>query len=194
MAMALMAGSLITGAGALFAGTTATALTIGSTALTFGQLAVGFSLAGAALSGIQGYAAGKQQAKAAQLESAARVRELNFQIQSERTQASIDNAERERTLRRNMATQMAIAGAGGIDAFSGTPITIQESASSEANRESRYSNLASSLKINQLGLQIGQTIREGAYNASSAKFSAKTSLLNTASSVVTGIDQFKELS
>jgi len=184
MATAVAVGSLVAGAGTAVAGASATAFTIGSTAISFGSLTAGLSVAGTALSGFQQSQAAESEAQAQTLASQQRARNLNLQIEQERTQEALEKADRERRLRRTLATQRAVFGAGGADPFSGSPVRIKEDTTAISERDQSRSDLVSDLRINTLGQQRSQSLRAGQFRASSARRRGSTSLLQTASSLV----------
>jgi len=183
MATAIAAGSLLAGAGGAIAGTTATAFTIGSTAVSFGALSAGLGIAGTALSGLQQSQAADAEAEAQELASQQRARNLNFQIEQEKTQSAIEEADRQRKLRRTLASQRAAFGAGGGDPFSGSPVKIQQDTRNISRRNQNRSDLTSSLKINSLGQQRSQELRAGSTRAASARRRGRTSLLQTGAQV-----------
>jgi len=183
MATAVAAGSLLAGAGGAIAGTTTTAFTIGSTAVSFGALSAGLGIAGTALSGLQQSQAADAEAEAQELASQQRARNLNFQIEQEKTQSAIEEADRQRKLRRTLASQRAAFGAGGGDPFSGSPVKIQQDTRNISRRDQNRSDLTSSLKINSLGQQRSQELRAGSTRAASARRRGRTSLLQTGAQV-----------
>jgi len=183
MATAVAAGSLLAGAGGAIAGTNATAFTIGSTAVSFGALSAGLGIAGTALSGLQQSQAADAEAEAQELASQQRARNLDFQIEQEKTQLAIEEADRQRRLRRTLASQRAAFGAGGGDPFSGSPVKIQQDTRNISRRDQNRSDLKSSLKINSLGQQRSQELRAGSTRAASARRRGRTSLLQTGAQV-----------
>jgi hypothetical protein len=193
MATAIAAGSLLSAGASAAAGASATAFTLGSTAVTFGNIATGASLLSTAFSGFQQFQASENQAEAAELASQQRARELNFQIEQERTQSAIEETSRQRRLRRVLAAQRAQFGAGAASEESGSFTRIQGDTENISRRQQGDADLVSGLRINQLQGQIGQERRAGQARASSFRSRGKTSLLSTASDVASGARKFGEL-
>lgn len=194
----IAAGSLIAGVGALALGTGGLPFLIGVgpgqgflANLTFGQISTGLSIAGTLSSGIQAAGAASAEAKATRLEAEARVTELRFQTEAEKTQIAIDLLNRERRLRRTLATQTAIAAGGAADPFSGSPIKIQEATISEAQRGAAQETLVSSLRINQLKLQESQILQFGTSSALSIRIRSRGSLIRTGTTLVRQIGTLK---
>ena len=167
---AVAIGSLISSGTAAVAGAGTTAFTVGSvvgaagpvlpTAISFGQIAAGFGALSAATAMFTGMSAADRaysqtlEASRANLEaSRARFAESELGTQRERTQAALEDAERQRRLRRTLASQRAAFAGGGIDPFSGTPVTIAEQTAGEINRESRLAQLATEDAVSAINRQ-----------------------------------------
>lgn len=159
------AGSLVAGAGT--AGTFGTAL----------------SIVGTAVSGFQKFQAQKNAGRAERLAAEARERELRLKSKREETQASIEEANRQRRLRTTLAEQRARFGGAGIDASSGTPLRIAEQSISEIARQDRQAGLFSSLTVSSLNRQATQEANAGRAAQSAANSQAFGSLISTGVSV-----------
>ena len=152
-------------------GTTATvgtALTAASTAFTL-------------FSGIQSYSQAKSAASAERTASQSRASELQLQMQQERTQEAIESAERARQLRRQLASQRA-AGAGRVDE-SGNILNIQEQTQDEFERTNELSQFKSDMTVTNLNRQAMSTLRAGENAYAAGMSGARTSLINTISTV-----------
>jgi len=183
MATAIAAGSLLSSAGGAVAGLSSAGAFLGIQAGTFFAISAGLGIAGTALSGFQQSQAAEAEAEAQQIASRQRARNLEFQVEQEKTQSAIEEADRQRRLRRTLASQRAAFGAGGGDPFSGSPVKIQEDTTAISERDQRRSDLTSSLRINSLQQQASQELRAGQFKASAARRRGKTSLLRTGSQV-----------
>ena len=188
--MAVMALAPLIASGASAVAATATvATTIGSTAVTFGQIASAVSAVSGLVSGIQAFGSANAAAEAEQQASESRARELRLQSQQESTQQALLEAERQRKLRRTLATQRA-AGAGVVEE-SGNILNIQQQTASQAQREGRLSELQSSLTIGQLNRQALSEQRAGQNALIAGKSKARTSLISTVSSFGSQVKDIK---
>ena len=175
MAPVALAVPLLTGGSSLVAG--ASALTIGSTAITFGQLSAGASLVSGLFSGIQASSQARAAGSAERQASQSRARELEFQMQSERTNEAVQDAERQRNLRRILASQRA-AGAGIVDE-SGNILNLQTQTITESDRQKNAQGFQTDMAIGQLNLNKLSTIRAGENAFLAGKSKARTSLIST---------------
>lgn len=187
MATAIAVGSLLS-SGAFAAGSTATIA-----GLSMGTIASGLSIAGTALSGFQQFRAAQDQADAAEQESRFRAREIRFESEQRRTQAALEEADRERRLRRLRATQTAQFGASGIDPFSGSPVSIGNDTVSQVQREQSQSDLLTELNLNTLKIEEGQTLRAGEVRAGSFRSRGRQSLLETGVQLSGQIGDFRDV-
>jgi len=183
MATAIAAGSLLSSAGGAIAGASSAGAFLGIQAGTFTAISAGLGIAGTALSGFQQSQAAEAEAEAQQIASRQRARNLEFQVEQERTQSAIEEEDRQRRLRRTLASQRAAFGAGGADPFSGSPVRIQEDTEAISERDQERSDLTSNLRINSLEQQRSQELRAGQFRASSARRRGRTSLLRTGAQV-----------
>jgi hypothetical protein len=152
-----------------------------TTAATVGTVASYASAAFTLFSGIQSYSQAKSAASAERGASQSRARELQLEMQQERTQNAIEDAERARQLRRNLASQRA-AGAGIVDE-TGNILNIQNQTMSESQRNENLAGSVSDNTVANLNRQAMSTLRAGenAYAAGMSK--ASTSLINTVTTV-----------
>ena len=183
MAVAAAAAPLLaTGASAVAGGAGATAFTIGSvvgaagpvmpTVVTFGQIASAATLVSGAFSAFSAFQQGQAAADAQEQASRQRAAELRLQMQQESTQQALEDAERQRRLRRTIASQRA-AGAGFVEE-SGNLLNIQQQTASEAQRQQRLGEFKSDLTINQLNRQAMSEIRSGQNEAIATRSEAFT--------------------
>lgn len=161
---AVVIGSMLASGGSAVAGATGGTI-LGMTAGTLGSVAAGFGIAGQALSYFAGQDAADAQydaqiaASRAELDaSRTRVAENELGAQRARTQAAIEEAERQRRLRRALASQRAAFAGGVADIDSGSAAVIQDSTVGEINRESRLAELGvvdtvKAINRQSLGLQ-----------------------------------------
>lgn len=177
-----LVGTAATSATATTAATAATAGLIGAGgAVTAGGLFTAASTAFTLYSGIQSYSQAKSAASAERSASQSRARELQLQMQQERTQNAVEDAERSRQLRRQIASQRA-AGAGIVDE-TGSILNIQNQTISESQRRENLAGSVSDNTVANLNRQAISTLRAGenAYKAGMSK--ARGSLINTITTV-----------
>ena len=164
MAEAIILGSILASGASAAAGAGMIA-TAGIAGVSFGTIASGLSLAGTAFSMFEGMsqadaaydaqvAASRAQMEATRVE----MQQADVDAQRVRTQAAVEDAERQRRLRRTLASQRARFAGGGVDLTTGTPVSIQETTAGEINREGRLAGNAindtlTSLSIQKTGIQ-----------------------------------------
>ena len=153
------------------------ASSLGASALTFGQIASAASLVGGAFSAFQSFQQGRAAADAQEQASRQRAAELRLQMQQDSTQRAIEDAERQRRLRRTIASQRA-AGAGFVEE-SGNLLNIQQQTASEAQRSERLGQFKSDLTIGQLNRQAMSELRSGQNQAMATRSRSMTSLTNS---------------
>lgn len=168
-----MAAAALPAVGSLVAGT-------GAAGGTFGTV---LSIVGTAFSGFQKFQAQKNAGRAERLAAEARERELRLKSKREETQASIEEANRQRQLRITLAEQRARFGGAGIDPSSGTPLRIAEQSTSEIARQDRQAGLFSALTVSSLNRQATQEANAGRFAQSSANTAAFGSLISTGQTV-----------
>ena len=190
---AVAVGSLLASGASAVAG----AGTVVGAAITLEQVSAGFGIFGQVLN----FFSGQSQADAAydaqiaasraELEATrTRVAENNLSAQRERTQAAIEEAERQRRLRRTLAAQRAAFAGGSIDPFSGSAGVIQDATVGEINRESRLAEFASQDVISAINTQGLGIQAAGSGRAASLIGEANTS---RAESTQTGINQIGQI-
>lgn len=179
MATAIAIGSILASSGSAVAG----AVGAVGTAATLGKVAAGIGLVGQAFSMFQGADSGQAAydaqiaASRAELDAAkVRAAETGLSAQRENTQAAIEEAERQRRLRRTLAAQRASFAGAGVDPDSGSPVAIQEATAGEINRESRLADLATQDTVSSLNRQSDGILAQGAGNAASLIGKANTDL------------------
>lgn len=195
MATAIAVGSLLSSGTAAVAGsslfTGATAAAVASTATT---AATAFSVASGVASIFAGQDAGDASA-AAQL-SAARAQtdaartqyaESQLSAQRERTQAAIEEAERQRRLRRTLASQRAAFAGGAADINSGSILAIQDDAANEINRESNLAAFASDQQVSAINRQGQAQLSSGLSESVSLISSASATKAKTASDTLSQV-------
>lgn len=184
-ALPIAASVLSAGAtAATAAGISTTVATIGTTAITVGNIASVLSAAGTLASGVAGLSDASSAASAARAASEDRAREIGLANQRERTQAAIEEAERQRRLRRALAAQRARFSGAGVDFTTGTPQLIQDQTAGQINRESRIAGLRTDLATSSALRQQEQELRQGGLRSQSIRSEARTGLLSTAGTFV----------
>lgn len=168
-----MAAAALPAVGSLVAGA-------GAGAGTFGTV---LSIVGTAVSGFQKFQAQKNAGRAERLAAEARERELRLKSKREETQASIEEANRQRRLRVTLAEQRARFGGAGIDPSSGSPLRIAEQTTSEIARQDRQAGLFSSLTVSSINRQASQEAQAGRAAQSAANSAAFGTLISTGTSV-----------
>lgn len=164
--------------------------TVAFAGITFGQIATAASIFGTAMSGLSSFQNQRAAAQSERIASRERAAELRLQSEQEKTQNAIEDLERQRRLRRALASQRA-AGAGIVDE-SGNILNIQAQTQAEFEREGELANFKSGLAVTNLNRQAATTLRAGenAYIAGMGK--ARTSLIETASTVGTQGSDFRD--
>lgn len=189
---AIAVGSLLASGASSIAG----AGTVIGAGVTLGQVATGFSVLGGAMN----FFAGQDQADAAydatiaasraSLDATrARVAEGDLNAQRQRTQAAIEEAERQRRLRRALASQRAAFAGGSADINSGSFNAIQDDTIGEINRESRLADLATEDAVNAINTNTLGVQAAGFGQASSLIGQANT---NRTIATQTGLNQLTQ--
>lgn len=190
MATAIAAGTMLAGGASAVAGFTG-ATVLGMSAATLGTIAAVGSLAGAAFSGIQQSNAQKAAGEAALLQSQQQADQLQLKIDQEKTQSALQEAERQRRLKRVLASQRAAFAGGGIDPFSGSPVTIDEDTQEVAERSSNRAKLTSDIRSQQLNANRVNTLAAGRTKRSTFRKKSRQTLLTTATQVGTGLSNIE---
>lgn len=176
------AGSTVA-AGAVGAGAGAAAATAGAGSLfTASNLLLG----GLMLSGITQFASIGSQANAASQATDFQNQQLQLQIDRERTQAALEEQQRERRLRSLLASQRAAFGGAGVSADSGSPLRLQETAIGSLNEEQSLADFETGQRIANLNIQgqqniIGNNAAQNAFTArrGSALFETTSDIIRT---------------
>lgn len=183
MAAVAAVGSLV-GGGGLLGGAAA-----GGTLSTLSTVA---GLVGTVVSGISKANAQKAAGRSERLASEARARELELSAEKQRTQAALQDANRQKQLRITLAQQRARFGGAGIDPNSGSPLRLQQTAESEILRQDRQAGLFSSLTVSSLNRQGQSELRAGRAAESAAGFSATQTLIGTGTSFIRGVGDARD--
>jgi len=117
-------------------------------------------------------------------QAAAQTAQLEMQAQGERTQAEIDELERQRTLNRIMQAQNAVFGASGLASTGGSFAAIQTSDAQRAAEATRLNQLFTDTR--QVGLRnnIRQIQNEALFTRSAAKVARRTNTIRGFTSVL----------
>lgn len=161
--------------------------------LTMGALSTGLSVASTALSGFQQFQQMGAAADAERMASQDRARELSLANKRERTQSAIEEAERQRRLRRALAAQRARFAGAGIDYTTGSPVVIQDQTAGQINRESRIAKLKTDLTISSTNRQKQQELRAGSASGAALDSKSQTGLIGTLSGVGGQVGDLREL-
>lgn len=188
-ALSLASGGTLL-SGSIFSGMAAGSLLSLGTLSTIGT---GLSLAGQVygMFAEQSYADASLATSNLQMET--RNRELQLQQAREQTELARRKEQREQHLRRILASQRASFAGAGIDAFSGSPLNIQESTIEEIQREQELDTLQTDmntdiLKINQISNEVG-----GFAESTGIKRQASSSFTNSLISIGTQGKQLAEM-
>lgn len=87
--------------------------------------------------------------------------QFRLQAEAERTQAAVESEERQRELRRVLASQRAIFGGSGVSLSSGTPLTLAAESTAEAGRQERRAGVFSQARAGLLSSQASQSRSQG---------------------------------
>lgn len=137
------------------------------------------------VSAVGEFQAGRNQAKAQEIASEQRARELRLQEQAAKTRAAQEEFLRQEQLTKVLAAQRAAYGAAGVDASSGSPLNIQQQAGGQTNRASRIASLNTDLETAGLRQQSLEQLRAGQIEASATRASTYTTGFSRAGSIVT---------
>lgn len=89
----------------------------------------------------EGNMASKSAATAAGQQNTAEAKQLELQATAEKTQATADELDRQRTLRRIMSAQNAVFGSTGVDPLSGSFANIQTADTNRAAEATRLNQM-----------------------------------------------------
>lgn len=193
MAEVIAVGSILASGASTVAGMAGASTVFGISAGTLSTIGTGLGLASNVIGGIQEYQTIRNQAKAEETASEERAADIRLQVQQERTQQAIEQAEREKRLRRALASQRASFAGAGIDPNTGSPLNIQQQTTGLINREQRLSDEASSFTQSVLNLNAEREVRGGYARASGLRSKATTSLISTFGKVSGGISDLSEV-
>jgi len=117
---------------------------------------------------------GKRMATIAGQQAHAEAKQLEMQAQAERTQAEVDELDRQRTLDRIMSAQNAVFGASGLATTSGSFTNIQTTDAARAAEAKRLNQVFTDTR--QVGFRnnIRQIQDQAAITRSAAKVARRT--------------------
>ncbi len=136
---------------------------------TLAILSIASAVAGATtsiVSGVQAHKQGQIQAQQADL-----------QAQADKTQAAVNNVQRQKQLAAVLGTQAAMFGSAGIDIGSGTPGVIGQASFDNAQRQAGQEKLFTDVSVGVLGLQKQDSLLAGNYGMVTGFTGAASSLL-----------------
>ena len=139
-------------------------------------IAIASLIASVVIGGTTAIVSGVQHNRAAKAQAA----QMSLQVEAEKTQAAIEEQERQKRLQRVLATQNAIFGGSNVDMSTGTPSVIAGDTLTEASRQSRQAGLFSDTRAGILDSQISDTLSAG-------KTAMGIGFLNAGASLVQGL-------
>ena len=163
LAIGSLIGAKLAAAGAAVAATAA------AHPILFGLGAL--TAAAGATTGILG---GVSSAKAASSQAA----QTQLQLEAERTQAAVEEEERQKRLRSVLASQNAIFASNSVDIASGTPSVLAADSYHEAARQSNQAALFSGVRQSILGFQEQDARSAGRIGLTRGILGGTASLLN----------------
>lgn len=175
-------GGLVLGSVVSAAGPTLPTAFISGTTLS--SISTGVSLASQLFSGIQSFQQADAAAEAQEIASEQRAAEIRLQSQAESTRQAQLDLERQRRLRRTIASQRAAT--AGVVSETGSILNIQQQTASQIQREGRLSEFQTDLNINALTRQALSETRAGQNLAIGTRSRARTSLLSVGTDVARG--------
>lgn len=147
-------------------------------------MALGASLAATGYSVREGNMASKSASTAAGRQNTAEEKQIELQAAAEKTQASADELDRQRTLQRVMSAQNAVFGSSGADPLSGSFAGLQTADANRAAESTRLNQVFTDTRqvgfannIRNLDFQTGLTRNAG-------KIARRTNTLNGINSVI----------
>lgn len=147
---------------------------MGLEAGTLYLIGASIAAAGTAYSVREQNMAGKRMATIAGQQAHAEAKQLEMQAQAERTQAEVDELDRQRTLERIMSAQNAVFGASGFTTTSGSFANIQTTDAARAAEAKRLNQVFTDTR--QVGFRnnIRQIYSQAAITRSAAKIARRT--------------------
>jgi hypothetical protein len=141
----------------------------------------------------------KRMSGIAEAQSKAEAKQLEMQAQAERTQAEVDELDRQRTLERIMSAQNAVFGASGLAATSGSFTNIQTTDAAKAAEAKRLNIVFTDTRQVGFSNNIKQIQNQAIITRSASKIARKTSaskgfseILNIGISSYTGSKSMKK--
>ena len=117
---------------------------------------------------------GKRMATIAGQQAHAEAKQLEMQAQAERTQAEVDELDRQRTLDRIMSAQNAVFGASGLATTSGSFTNIQTTDAARAAEAKRLNQVFTDTRQVGFSNNIRQIQNQAAITRSAAKMARRT--------------------
>lgn len=127
---------------------------------------------------------GKRMATIAGQQADAEAKQLEMQAQAERTQAEVDELDRQRTLDRILSAQNAVFGASGLATTSGSFTNIQTVDAARAAEARRLNQVFTDTR--QVGFRnnIRQIQNQAAITRSAAKIARRTNTVRGFTSII----------
>ena len=123
--------------------------------MTLAGVGLALSIGGTILGAVQQSQSVSAQGKIAQQQADFKTRQLSLQVERERSQRALEAVEREKNLSKALSAQRARF-AGVAELSSGTPLTLAQSAISEATREQRLADFANQQRIANINVEQEQ--------------------------------------
>lgn len=137
-------------------------------------------IAGLAMSAIGtgvGFLGQMSAGQAAQRTASMQAKQMQLKAQAEKTQAAIDEQNRQMKLTKVLATQRAIFGSSGASLNSGSFLAIQNADTSEVARENRLGSLIADTNSSLYNMQADQYLAAGRERSKASLISGGVSLL-----------------
>lgn len=120
---------------------------------------------------------GKRMATIQGQQAAAQAKQIELQAQAEKTQAEVDELDRQRTLEKIISAQNAVFGATGLATTSGSFTNIQTQDFGRASQASRLSQLFTDTR--QIGYRssVANIYNQAAISRSAGKIARRTNII-----------------
>lgn len=127
---------------------------------------------------------GKRMATIQGQQASAQAKQLELQAQAEKTQAEIDELDRQRNLERIISAQNAVFGATGLATTSGSFTNIQTVDSARAAEATRFNQLFEDTRQVGFKSSIRNIYNQAAINRSAAKIARRTNTVRGTTSII----------
>lgn len=127
---------------------------------------------------------GKRMATLQGQQADVQAKELALQAQAEKTQAEVDELDRQRTLERILSAQNAVFGASGLATTSGSFANIQTVDASRAAEATRLNQMFEDTRQVGYRSNIRNIYNQAAINRSAAKVARRTNTISGVSSIL----------